>query len=165
MTRLAQGRCSSPNSARPRCRSAGRSAPAPWAPAPYLDELAVTLTGDAYIFRNRCGAPHSKDTLQLPRCARAEFAPGSTVLGHDFRRSGAVQAITREANPLSHTMGNTLSASNGLFATYVPVSVVTINQAAKARRKGRRHCDGRTQPAQKLERAGPESWNGHRDDS
>ena len=62
------------------------------------------------------------------------------MLGHDFRRSGAVEAITGEATPaaLSHAMGNTLSASNQLFATYVPVTVATINQVAEARRKGRR---------------------------
>jgi hypothetical protein len=62
------------------------------------------------------------------------------MLGHDFRRSGAVEAITGEATPaaLSHAMGNTLSASNQLFATYVPVTVATINQVAEARRKGSR---------------------------
>jgi hypothetical protein len=61
------------------------------------------------------------------------------MLGHDFRRSGAVE-VTGEATPaaLSHAMGNTLAASNQLFATYVPVTVATINQVAEARRKGRR---------------------------
>jgi len=109
----------------------------------YLEKLGVTLTGDAYIFRNRSGAPYTKDTLGDDfRTVRAtEFGPlERRMLGHDFRRSGAVEAITGEASPaaLSHAMGNTLSATNALFATYVPVTVATINQVAEARRKGRR---------------------------
>ena len=37
----------------------------------------------------------------------------------DFRRSGAVEAIAggAKAEELAHAMGNTLSASNALFAT------------------------------------------------
>jgi len=109
----------------------------------YLTKLGVTLAGDAYIFRNRSGAPYSKDTLgdDFRTVREALFGPlERRMLGHDFRRSGAVEAITGEATPaaLSHAMGNTLSASNQLFATYVPVTVVTINQVAEARRKGRR---------------------------
>ncbi|WP_024341223.1 tyrosine-type recombinase/integrase [Bradyrhizobium japonicum] len=109
----------------------------------YLDKLGVSLTGEAYIFRNRSGAPYSKDTLgdDFRVVRAAEFGPlEGRMLGHDFRRSGAVEAITGEATPaaLSHAMGNTLSASNQLFATYVPVTVATINQVAAARRKGRR---------------------------
>jgi len=30
--------------------------------ADYLEKLGVTVTGDAFIFRNRSGAPYSKDT-------------------------------------------------------------------------------------------------------
>ena len=109
----------------------------------YLEKLGVMLTGDAYIFRNRSGAAYSKDTLgdDFRTVREAEFgALERRMLGHDFRRSGAVEAIAGEASPaaLSHAMGNTLSASNQLFATYVPVSVATINQVAEARKKGRR---------------------------
>jgi hypothetical protein len=35
-------------------------------------------------------------------------------------------------------MGNTLSASNALFATYVPVNVATLRDVMNARRAGRR---------------------------
>ena len=109
----------------------------------YIAKLGVTLTGEAYIFRNRSGAAYSKDTLgdDFRAVRAAEFGPlERRMLGHDFRRSGAVEAITGEATPaaLSHAMGNTLSASNQLFATYVPVTIATINQVAEARRKGRR---------------------------
>jgi hypothetical protein len=34
-------------------------------------------------------------------------------------------------------MGNTLSASNALFATYVPVNVATLQSVMDARRAGR----------------------------
>ena len=61
------------------------------------------------------------------------------TLGHDFRRSGAVEAIVGDATPaaLSHAMGNTLSASNFLFATYVPISASTIRSVREARIRGR----------------------------
>jgi hypothetical protein len=71
----------------------------------------------------------------------AEFGPlERRMLGHDFRRSGAVEAITGEATPaaVAHAMGNTLSASNSLFATYVPVNATTIKSVFEARKKGRR---------------------------
>jgi len=109
----------------------------------YLNELGVELHGDAYIFRNRSGKPYSKDTLgdDFRSVREAEFGPlERRTLGHDFRRSGAVEAITGEASAeaLSHAMGNTLSASNALFQTYVPVNVTTIKSVLEARRQGRR---------------------------
>jgi hypothetical protein len=111
--------------------------------AAYLDQLGVTLTGEAYIFRNRSGAPYSKDTLghDFRDIRAAEFGPlERRMLGHDFRRSGAVEAITGDASPaaVAHAMGNTLSASNSLFATYVPVNATTIKSVFEARKKGRR---------------------------
>jgi Phage integrase family len=109
----------------------------------YLEKLGVTLSGDAYIFRNRSGAPYSKDTLgdDFRTVRAAEFGPlERRMLGHDFRRSGAVEAITGEATPaaLAHAMGNTLNASNTLFATYVPVNAATIGSVFEARKRGRR---------------------------
>jgi hypothetical protein len=111
--------------------------------AAYLERLGVTLTGEAYIFRNRSGAPYSKDTLgdDFRDIRAAEFGPlERRMLGFDFRRSGAVEAIAGDATPaaLSHAMGNTLSASNALFATYVPVNVASINKVFEARKKGRK---------------------------
>jgi Phage integrase family len=111
--------------------------------AAYLDQLGVTLTGEAYIFRNRSGAPYSKDTLgdDFRDIRAAEFGSlERRMLGHDFRRSGAVEAITGDATPaaVAHAMGNTLSASNSLFATYVPVNATTIKSVFEARKKGRK---------------------------
>ncbi|MBR0882227.1 hypothetical protein JQ608_34815 [Bradyrhizobium liaoningense] len=109
----------------------------------YLGELGTELTKDAYIFRNRSGQPYGKDTLgdDFRVIRAAEFGPlDRRTIGHDFRRSGAIEAIAGEATPaaLAHAMGNTLSVSNTLFATYVPVNAATIKSVFEARKKGRR---------------------------
>jgi hypothetical protein len=110
--------------------------------AAYLNRIGMDLHGDAYIFRNRSGVPYSKDTLgdDFRDVRAAEFGEAERrTLGHDFRRSGAREAIMGGAKPaeLSHAMGNTLSSSNSLFKTYVPVNLVTIRAVSDARRKGR----------------------------
>lgn len=109
----------------------------------YLEKLGVELHGDAYIIRNRSGAPYSSDTLgdDFRDVRTAEFgALERRTIGHDFRRSGAVEAIAGGAKSehVAHAMGNTLSASNALFATYVPVNVATLREVMAARRAGRR---------------------------
>ena len=38
---------------------------------------------------------------------------------------------------LAHAMGNTLSASNALFATHVPVNVASFRSVQDVRRRGR----------------------------
>jgi hypothetical protein len=108
----------------------------------YLERLGVELHGDAYIFRNRSGAPYSRDTLGDDfRAVRAvEFGvTDRRTIGHDFRRSGAVEAIVggAQSEHVAHAMGNTLSASNALFATYVPVNQATLRTVLEARRRGR----------------------------
>src|SRR5262249_18140194 len=109
----------------------------------YLKRLGVELHGDAYIFRNRSGAPYSSDTLgdDFRDVRAAEFGPlDRRTIGHDFRRTGAVEAIAggAKAEQLAHAMGNTLSASNALFATYVPVNIASLRDVMAARRAGRR---------------------------
>jgi integrase len=109
----------------------------------YLERLGVELHGDAYIFRNRSGVPYSGDTLgdDFRDVRAAEFGGlERRTIGHDFRRTGAVEAIVGGANSehLAHAMGNTLSASNALYATYVPVNVATLRSVMEARRVGRR---------------------------
>ena len=113
-----------------------------WALHGYLEKLGVELHGDAYIFRNRSGARYSVDTLgdDFRDVRSVEFGPlERRTIGHDFRRTGAVEAIAGGAQPaeLAHAMGNTLSASNALFATYVPVNVATLRDVIAARRRGR----------------------------
>jgi hypothetical protein len=114
-----------------------------WALQGYLEKLGIELHGEAYIFRNRSGDRYSVDTLgdDFRDVRSIEFSPlERRTIGHDFRRTGAVEAIAGGANAeqLSHAMGNTLSASNALFATYVPVNVATLREVMKARRAGRR---------------------------
>ncbi|MFD2646394.1 hypothetical protein ACFSX5_01140 [Devosia albogilva] len=112
-----------------------------WALSSYLARLGVELHGDAFIFRNRSGQPYSKDTLgdDFRDVRAAEFGESERRTMADFRRSGAVEAIVGggTAEALSHAMGNTLSASNALFATYVPVNPETIREVTAARRRGR----------------------------
>jgi len=114
-----------------------------WALHGYLEKLGVELHGDAYIFRNRSGARYSVDTLgdDFRDVRVVEFGPlERRTIGHDFRRTGAVEAIAggAQAEQLAHAMGNTLSASNALFATYVPINVATLRSVMAARRAGRR---------------------------
>jgi hypothetical protein len=109
----------------------------------YLEKLGAELHGDAYIFRNRSGAPYSSDTLgdDFRDVRTAEFGGlERRTIGHDFRRTGAVEAIVggAKSEQVAHAMGNTLSASNALFATYVPVNVATLREVMEARRAGRR---------------------------
>jgi hypothetical protein len=117
----------------------------------YLERLGFELLGDAPIFRTRGhGAgdgrpwqprPYSSDLLSKDfRAIRAlEFGEADNRTLADFRRSGAVEAIAGDATPaaLAHAMGNTLNASNALFATYVPVNVTSLRAVMAARRKGR----------------------------
>jgi hypothetical protein len=108
----------------------------------YLEKLGVELHGDAYIFRNRSGASYSSDTLgdDFRDVRVVEFGPlERRTIGHDFRRTGAGEAIAggAKAEQLAHAMGNTLSASNALFATYVPVNQATLRLVLEARRRGR----------------------------
>jgi hypothetical protein len=107
----------------------------------YIAELGAELHGEAYIFRNRSGAPYSSDTLgdDFRDVRRLVFGGREQRTLADFRRSGAVEAIAGGANAeeLAHAMGNTLSASNALFATYVPVNQATLRSVLEARRRGR----------------------------
>ncbi len=135
-------RLSLPSVARRASRSVVLSMTGPWLPCKHTwGKLRVELHGEAYIFRNRSGAPYSKDTLgdDFRTVRIAAFGERETRTLADFRRSGAHEAIAGEATPaaLAHAMGNTLSASNALFATYCPVNLTTIQSVMVARRRGR----------------------------
>jgi hypothetical protein len=107
----------------------------------YIAGLGADLHGEAYIFRNRSGAPYSSDTLgdDFRDIRRLVFGDKEQRTLADFRRSGAVEAIAggAKAEELAHAMGNTLSSSNALFATYVPVNQATLRAVLEARRRGR----------------------------
>jgi hypothetical protein len=107
----------------------------------YIARLGAELHGEAYIFRNRSGAPYSSDTLgdDFRDVRRLVFGDRDNRTLADFRRSGAVEAIAggAKAEELAHAMGNTLGASNALFATYVPINQATLRSVLEARRRGR----------------------------
>jgi hypothetical protein len=67
----------------------------------YLEKLGIELHGEAYIFRNRSGAPYSKDTLgdDFRTVRIAVFGEGDKRTLADFRRSGAQEAIAGGATP------------------------------------------------------------------
>jgi hypothetical protein len=113
---------------------------------PISKSSGSNLHGEAYIFRNRSGTPYSKDTHGDDfRAVRiAAFGERDKRTLADFRRSGAQEAIAGEATPaaLAHAIGNTLSASNALFAAYCPVNIVTIRSVMEARRRGRAKLRG-----------------------
>ena len=122
----------------------------------YLEQLGLDLHGEAYVFRNRSGHAYSKDTLgdDFRDIRESVFGALETrTMGHDFRRTGAVEAIVGGANAeqVAHAMGNTLSASNALFATYVPVNVATLQNVMEARRRGRQKLRTGTEVGRKLE--------------
>jgi hypothetical protein len=112
----------------------------------YIAKLGIELHGEAYLFRNRSGAPYSSDTLgdDFRDVRRLVFGEREQRTLADFRRSGAVEAIAggAKAEELAHAMGNTLSASNALFATYVPVNQATLRSVLEARRRGRSKLRG-----------------------
>jgi hypothetical protein len=127
----------------------------------YLAGLGYNLHDDAPIFRTRGhgqgdgrpwpARPYTKDRLSEDfRTARtATFGEGDKRQLADLRRSGAVEAFAGRAEPglVASKMANTLSASNRLHRTYVPVDAASVRQVDDARRLGRaaiRETEGRT---------------------
>jgi hypothetical protein len=107
----------------------------------YLERLGVDLHFDAPIFRNRSGAPYSKDTLGDDfRVIRQAVFPGDTRRLMDIRRSGAVEAIAGDVDPaaLGQKMGNSIQDSKALQETYLPRRAATVRLADEARKRGRR---------------------------
>ncbi len=107
----------------------------------YLAVQGVELLANAPIFRNRSGAPYSKDTLgdDFRAVRLLEFGQAERRTLADFRRSGAIEAMAGDADAetLSAKMANTLSASNELHRTYTPVEITKVRAADAARRAGR----------------------------
>ena len=90
--------------------------------------------GTAPVFRNRSGAPYyySKDTLgdDFREIRELVFGPIEKRQIADFRRSGSVEALAGEVDPVS--------ASNRLHRTYGPVVLANVRDADTARKRGRR---------------------------
>lgn len=132
--------------------------------ATYLETISPRPIADARLFLSRGFVPTGKggrpyapspmsknkmvDDFQVIRAA--EFGPTERRQMQDMRRSGAVEAISggAGAEQLSHAMGNTLSASNQLFKTYVPVDITSIEDVRDARQKGREKMRRKRRPKQ-----------------
>ena len=127
----------------------------------YLESLGVDLHDDAPIFRNRSGAPYSKDTLGDDfRAVRGVEFPADKRKLMDFRRSGAVEATAGKVDPaaLAGKMANTIDRSKELQAAYLPHNAALVRLADDARMAGRRRLRG-TKQAQKVETRRPEKLN------
>ena len=119
----------------------------------YLARLGVELHAATPIFWTRGGEstakggrpwpsrPYTSDRLGIDfRYIRASvFGPHDQRQIQDMRRSGAVEAVRGDATPakLSTKMANTLSASNRLHRTYVPVDIASVRDVDEARQAGR----------------------------
>jgi hypothetical protein len=107
----------------------------------YLAKLGAEPVGTAPIFRNRSGAPYSKDTLgdDFRTIRTIVFCVQEKRQLQDFRRSGTVEALAGDATAekISAKMANTLSQSNFLHETYAPAQLAVVRDADAARRRGR----------------------------
>jgi hypothetical protein len=107
----------------------------------YLAQLGAEPVGTAKVFRNRSGAPYSKDTLgdDFRAVRTMVFGPSETRQLQDFRRSGTVEALAGKVAPtdLSSKMANSISQSTRLQKTYGPVQLASVRDADAARRIGR----------------------------
>ena len=107
----------------------------------YLATLGAAPVGTAPIFRNRSGAPYSKDTLgdDFRAVRTMVFGAAETRQLQDFRRSGTVEALAGQVAPtdLSNKMANSISQSARLQQTYGPVQLASVRATDAARRRGR----------------------------
>ena len=129
----------------------------------YLHGLGVELHGAAPLFRNRSGTPYTKDTLGDDfRTIREAVFPGDKRKLLDMRRSGAVEAVAGDIDPLAlaSAMANTIAQSSELQRTYIPVDATLVEAAAKARKIGRARLRGEQKADGISESAGPDSLKG-----
>lgn len=108
----------------------------------YLTELGVELAPSAPIFRNRSGAPYSKDTLgdDFRAVRAAVFGTGEDRKLSDFRRSGTVEAMRggATAEEIGNKLANDFKTNANLQKTYAPVDLESVRAADEARKRGRR---------------------------
>lgn len=103
----------------------------------YLAGLGAKVAPSAPIFRNRSGAPYSKDTLGDDfRDVRAiVYGESENRTLADFRRSGAVEALKGGATKelVGQKMANDFASSAALQKTYAPVDLPAVREVDKAR--------------------------------
>jgi hypothetical protein len=108
----------------------------------YLKTVTVEIKPSQPIFRNRSGAPYSKDTLGDDfRDIRAlVFGDKERRTLADFRRSGAVEAIRggAGAEEVGTKLANDFGSSVFLQKTYAPVDLETVRNVDEARKRARK---------------------------
>lgn len=113
----------------------------------YLAALELDLLEDAFLFRNRSGAPYTEWTLPDDFADVREIAfPGDRRRLMDMRRSGTVEAVAGDATPgaIASKLANSIDTSSKLFKTYSPVDRTVVAGVDQARIRGRRKLrDGR----------------------
>jgi hypothetical protein len=104
--------------------------------------------GDAPLFRNRSGAPYSKDTPgdDFRAVRTMVFGKNDDRQLADIRRSGAVEATVGGAKVVKQAkkMANTISASTRLQKVYNPVDVESVRSGDRSREQARRERKERT---------------------
>jgi hypothetical protein len=99
------------------------------------------LLPDTLLFHNRSRRPYREDTLSDDFADVREIVfPGDKRRLMDMRRSGTVEAIAGEAEPMtiSAKMANSIEHANHLHKTYAPVELAAVHAADAARLRGRR---------------------------
>lgn len=109
----------------------------------YLAELGdAKLHPRVPIFRNRSGAPYSKDTLgdDFRDVREAAFGPKERRTLADFRRSGTIEAMRGGATDrqIGSKLANEFDKSAFLKGTYAPVDLGAVRAADEARKRGRK---------------------------
>ncbi|MDJ0449212.1 hypothetical protein [Methylocystis sp. JR02] len=108
----------------------------------YLARLSVEIAPAAPIFRNRSGAPYSKDTLgdDFRDIREIAFGAGERRTLADFRRSGAVEALRggAGAEQIGTKLANDFATSANLQKTYAPVDLETVRKVDEARKRARK---------------------------
>jgi hypothetical protein len=104
--------------------------------------------------------PYSSDRLGIDfrKIRSLLFGPNDERQIQDMRRSGAVEAVRGDATPmkLSAKMANTLSSSNRLHRTYVPVDVAAARDVDGARKRGRERIKSKKLQLQSAKKLQPE---------
>jgi hypothetical protein len=107
-----------------------------------MASLGVEIAPNAPIFRNRSGAPYSKDTLgdDFRAVRAAVFGESEKRTLADMRRSGTVEAIRggADAEAIGSKLGNSFGSNSFLQKTYAPTDLETVKQVDEARKKGRK---------------------------
>lgn len=106
----------------------------------YEKKMGTAALPDAFLFRNRSGAPYRDDTLCDDFAdVRQKTFPGDKRQLRDMRRSGTVEAVAggAEAMGLASKLANSIDRSNAIHKTYSPVDHATVVNVDEARLRGR----------------------------